>query len=82
MEFRPPDEGKLKELISVQGEMEARIIYGILESEGIRVLIKSNMAGGALPFTADGMGNVKLFVLEDDLAAAEEIIKVYRKKNR
>ncbi len=81
MEFRPPDEGKLKELISVQGEMEARIIYGILESEGIRVLIKSNMASGALPFTVDGMGNVKLFVLEDDLAAAEEIIKVFRENN-
>ena len=81
MESRPFDEGKLKELISVQGEIEAKIIYGILESEGIRVLIKSNMASGALPFTADGMGNVKLFVLEDDLAAAGEIINEFRKNN-
>ena len=81
MKSGPPDEGKLKELISVQGEMEAKIIYGILESEGIRVIIKSNMASGALPFTADGMGNVKLFVLEDDFATAGEIIKVFRKNN-
>ena len=81
MESRPFDEGKLKELISVQGEIEAKIIYGILESEGIRVLIKSNMASGALPFTADGMGNVKLFVLEDDFEAAEEIINEFRKNN-
>ncbi|MBN2184842.1 MAG: DUF2007 domain-containing protein [Candidatus Krumholzibacteriota bacterium] len=81
MESRPPDDVRLKELISVQGEIEAKIIYGILESEGIRVLIKSNMASGALPFTADGMGNVKLFVLEDDLEAAEEIIKEFRRNN-
>ena len=47
MEPRPPDKGRLKELVSVQGEIEAKIIYGILESEGIRVLIKSNMASGA-----------------------------------
>ncbi len=79
MDHTESEEGKLKELVSVQGEIEAKIIYGILESEGIRVLIKSNMASGALPFTADGMGNVRLFVLEDDHASAEEIIREFRK---
>ncbi|MBN2071650.1 MAG: DUF2007 domain-containing protein [Candidatus Krumholzibacteriota bacterium] len=79
MEPKQHDEEKLVELVSVQGEIEAKIIYGILEAEGIRTLIKSNMAGGALPFTADGMGNIKLFVTEDDLAKAGEIIREYRK---
>ncbi len=81
MEHHEFDNEKLVELVSVQGEMEAKILYGILESEGIRVLVKSNMAGGALPFTADGMGNVKLFVVEDDLAEANTIIREYRKKD-
>ncbi|HSG28416.1 MAG TPA: DUF2007 domain-containing protein [Candidatus Krumholzibacterium sp.] len=73
------DGEKLAEVISVQGEMEAKLIYGILEAEGIRVLVKSNMASGLLPFTADGMGKVSLLVQEDDLDTARTIIEEYRK---
>ena len=65
---------ELVELIAVQGEMEAKILYGILESEGIRVLVKSEMASGVLPFTADGMGRVKLMVKEEDLTLARVVI--------
>lgn len=80
MEDHRFDEDKLVELISVQGEMEAKIIFGILQSEGITVLVKSNMASGALPFTADGMGEVKLLVLEEDLTRAKVVIKEYLKR--
>lgn len=72
------DEEKLVELTTVQGEMEARILFSILESEGIKVLVKSDMASGLLPFTADGMGKVRLLVLEEDLVKARVVIKEYR----
>jgi hypothetical protein len=71
---------ELVELIAVQGEMEAKILYGILESEGIRVLVKSAMASGVLPFTADGMGRVKLMVREDDLTLARVVIGEHLEK--
>lgn len=71
----PHEDERLVELVSVQGEMEADILAGILESEGIRVLKKSNMAHGALPFTVDGMGEVKLFVMEEDLTLSRIIIR-------
>ncbi|MBU8921423.1 MAG: DUF2007 domain-containing protein [Bacteroidales bacterium] len=71
---------ELVELMAVQGEMEAKILYGILESEGIRVLVKSAMASGVLPFTADGMGRVRLMVREEDLTLARVIINEHLEK--
>ena len=71
---------ELVELMSVQGEMEAKILYGILESEGIRVLLKSEMASGVLPFTADGMGKVRLMVREEDRTLARVVIGEHLKK--
>ena len=49
---------ELVELTSAQGAEFAKIITGVLESEGIETLVKDQMAGGALPFTVDGMGEV------------------------
>ena len=71
---------ELAELTKVQGEMEAKILIGILELEGIRVLMKSDMAHGTLPFTVDGMGEVKLWVMKDDLVKARVVLEQYRKK--
>ncbi len=73
----PHEDERLVELVNIQGEMEADILTGILESEGIRVLKKSNMAHGALPFTVDGMGEVKLCVMEEDVTMARIVIKEY-----
>ena len=69
---------KLVELISVQGEMNAQVLVGILESEGIEVMMKSHQTFSALPFTVDGMGAVKLMVREQDLQRAKVLIEEYR----
>ncbi len=66
------------ELTAVQGEIEEKMIVSILESEGIDVMVKSDMAGGTLPFTADGMGKVRIFVREDELEEARKILDNYR----
>ena len=66
------------ELTSVQGEIEEKMIVSILKAEGIEVLVKSDMAGGTLPFTADGMGRVRIFVREDEIDEARKVLKNYR----
>ncbi|MBN1162943.1 MAG: DUF2007 domain-containing protein [Candidatus Krumholzibacteriota bacterium] len=71
---------ELIELTTVQGDIEAEIIVGICRSEGIEVLVKSDMAHGSLPFTVDGMGQVKLMVMKDDLQRARTILEEYREK--
>lgn len=75
----PENEEELVELISVQGEMNARVLVSILEGEGIDVMIKSNQTFGALPFTVDGMGEVRLLVRAEDLPRAKALIEEYAK---
>jgi len=68
----------LVELISVQGEMDAQLLVGILESEGIEVMMKSHQTFSALPFTVDGMGAVKLMVRKEDLHKAKVLLEEYK----
>jgi hypothetical protein len=71
-----PDE--LVVAASEQGETYARMLAQILETEGIEVLLKSNQAFGALPFTVDGMGEVRILVRRSDLERAQALIAQYR----
>ena len=71
---------ELVALTSVQGAETARIITGILDNEGIESLVKDQMAGGALPFTVDGMGEVRIFVRRSDLVAARIVLREYETK--
>jgi len=71
------EEEGLVELMSEQGEANARIIAGVLESEGIEVMLKSHQTFSALPFTVDGMGQVRVMVRKEDLARAREVIGQY-----
>ena len=66
------------EVAKVQGEFEARILVGMLESEGIDAVIRAGIAQSVLPFTVDGLGEVKVFVHRKDLARAEIVIEEYR----
>lgn len=66
------------ELTSVQGEIEAKIISSLLESEGIRTLVRGENVQDVLPLTVDGLGEVKIYVLKEDLVNARIILKEYR----
>ena len=57
------------------GEMEANVIKGLLESNGIPCILKSNAAFSVHPFTVDGMGEVTVAVLESMAEEARKIIK-------
>jgi len=69
---------ELVELITVQGDFEAQVLKGMLESGGIEVAIRAGVSQNILPFTVDGLGQMKLFVMEKDLAAAQLLMKEYQ----
>ncbi len=50
------------EVYQAAGEAEAHIIKGLLESNGIHCLLKSNAAPSVHMFAVDGMGEVKVMV--------------------
>lgn len=73
-------EEELVELASAQGDFEAQVLKGMLESEGIDVVVRAGVSQSILPFTVDGLGQMKLFVREHDLAAAKALLNEYREQ--
>lgn len=66
---------KLVEVYRAQGEPEAQLIKGLLECEGIPVLLKYESAGRVYGLTVDGMGEVKVMVWEKMADAAKRLIE-------
>ena len=56
--------------------LEAQIIKGRLESEGILVLLSYESAGLVYGITIDGLGEVKVMVPRDLVEEAKEILGV------
>ena len=66
---------RLVEVYKAASEMEAQVIKGLLESYGIASFLKSNAAPSVHMFTVDGMGEVRVMVLESVAAQARELIE-------
>lgn len=67
------NDGDLKELVAVEGSLEAEIIKSKLESFRIPVLLQYEAAGRIFGITMDGLGKVKVMV---PLALFEEAKKI------
>jgi hypothetical protein len=67
-------ESRLKEVYSVWGPAEAEVIKSFLESNGIRCLLKGLVVQSVHPFSADGLGEIKIFVAEKDYEIAKKLI--------
>ena len=67
-------ESKLKEVHSVWGPAEAEVIKSFLESNGITCLLKGLVVQSVHPFSADGLGEIKIFVAEKDYDVAKKLI--------
>jgi hypothetical protein len=65
---------KLKEVYSVWGPAEAEVIKSFLESNGITCLLKGLVVQSVHPFSADGLGEIKIFVAEKDYDVAKKLI--------
>ena len=66
---------KMVEIYKAPNEMEAKVIRSLLESYDIPCFLKSNAAPSVHLFTVDGMGEVKVMVLESMADEAKSLIK-------
>ncbi len=65
---------KMVAVYQAAGEAEAHIIKGLLESNGIHCLLKSNAAPSVHVFTINGLGEVKVMVEESVAEKARGLI--------
>ncbi len=66
---------KMKEVYRASGEAEALIIKGLLESNGIPCLLKSNAAPSVHVFAVDGLGEVRVMVNESRAVEVKRLIR-------
>ncbi|MBN2321017.1 MAG: hypothetical protein JXR49_18205 [Acidobacteria bacterium] len=59
---------------TVQGSIEAEIVQTCLRSCGIESTTQGLAAQSVHPFTVDGMGKIKILVMESDAEAARQTI--------
>jgi hypothetical protein len=67
-------DAQIKEVYSVWGPAEAEVIKSFLESHGIQCILKGLVVQSVHPFSADGLGEIKIFVLEKDFGLAKKLI--------
>jgi len=70
----PEDALDLRELCKVWGPFEADVLKSFLEGHGISCLIRGRMVPFVYPFTVDGLAEFKVFVREEDLETARELL--------
>jgi len=66
---------QLKEVLAAQGPVEAEVIKSFLENNGISCIFRGQVVQSVHPFSADGLGRIKILVLEKDYALAKELLK-------
>ena len=69
-------ENYLKELIAIEGMVEAEIIKSKLESFSIPCMLKFEAIGRVLGITTNGLGKVQVMVPSEYYEKAKEIIKI------
>ena len=68
-------DSKVVLLCSVASEVDALPIQSLLESYGIKCILQSDVTRSIHPFVVDGLAEVRILVLEQDLAKAREILR-------
>lgn len=66
---------ELKEVCKVWGPVEAEVIKSFLKSHDISCLFRGQVAQSIHPFSADGLGEIKIFVSEKDYSRAKKLLK-------
>ncbi len=73
-------ENYLKELIAIEGMVEAEIIKSKLESFSIPCMLKFEAIGRVLGITTNGLGKVQVMVPSEYYEKAKEIIKIEKQE--
>jgi Putative prokaryotic signal transducing protein len=66
--------GSLVEVRRCRDQSEALVVRGLLESEGIRVVLQSRLAQSVYPFSVGDQGEVLLLVAAADLPRARSVL--------
>lgn len=66
---------KLVEVYSANGDLEAQIIKGLLESQGITCLLQPHAISSLQNIIVPGMGGVKIMVSENEADEARRLIR-------
>jgi hypothetical protein len=66
--------GTLVEARRCRDQAEALVVRGLLESEGIRVLLQSRLAQSVYPFSVGDQAEVVLLVVAADLPRARTVL--------
>jgi len=73
-----PNDDENLDLVEVHkafGPAEAEVIRTMLESYGIPCIFRGKVLQSVLPFSADGMGEIKVLVPKKDLARAKKLVE-------
>jgi hypothetical protein len=73
-EEKKEPEQNLREVHRVWGPAEAEVVKTYLESYGIACYFQGKILHSVYPFSADGLGEIKIFVLEKDYETAKELL--------
>lgn len=63
---------------TVQGELQAEVVRGLLEAQGIPVHLSQEGVARAYGFGVGPLSEVEIMVPENYLAAAQEVIESYK----
>lgn len=72
---KPEEDMQLKEIYKAWGPVEAEVIKSFLESNGIFCLLRGKVVQSVHPFSADGLGEIKILVPDKDYALAKKLLK-------
>jgi len=64
----------LEKVYTASGQIQAHVIKGRLESEGIPVLLRYDSGSTVFALTVDGLGEVQLLVPREEAARARKIL--------
>jgi hypothetical protein len=76
---RADKDAELRELRKVYGPVEADVIRSFLESQGIACVLKGRMVQSVMPYTVNGLAEIRVMVAEKDLEAAILILESAKK---
>lgn len=71
---------ELIEVCRVQGENEADLVQALLKANEIESIVTGNAVQSVLPFTVDGLGELRVMVRESDAEKARELLKEDREE--
>ena len=65
-------------IFRTHSDVEASIVRGLLEANGVMSIVSSAVPHSVFPLTVDGLGEVRISVREDDAEEALRIIETHR----